>query len=147
MTERPDLFAVAIAEVGVMNAVRSENSPNGPNNIKEMGTVKDSLGFLSLLEMDAYLNLKNDVQYPATLITTGMNDPRVTPWQSGKFAAKLQSNTTTQKPVLFSVNYKSGHGFGDSTKDQLKNQANVFAFALWQTGHSKFALRAVSDKE
>lgn len=147
MTDRPDLFAVAIAEVGVMNAVRSEIGPNGPNNIKEFGTVKDSLGFLSLLEMDAYLNLKDDILYPATLITTGMNDPRVTPWQPGKFAAKLQNNTSTEKPILFSVNYKSGHGIGDSKKDQFKNQANVFAFALWQTGSSKYSLRTISKKE
>lgn len=138
MTERPDLFAVAIPEVGVMNALRGENGPNGPNNIKEFGTAKDSLECMALIEMDAYLHIKENEKYPATLITTGMNDPRVVPWQPGKFAAKLQKNNGSDKPVIFSVDYESGHGMGDSKAKQFEQLANTYAFAFWQTGKKDY---------
>jgi prolyl oligopeptidase len=140
MTERPDLFAVAIAEVGVLNPIRSEITPNGPNNIKEFGTMKDSLESQYLIEMDAYHHIQKNTQYPATLVTTGMNDPRVIPWQPGKFAAKLQQDSNSTKPILFKVDFKAGHGLGDSKETVFLNDATIFAFAFWQTGHPDYQL-------
>ncbi|MEM8897424.1 MAG: prolyl oligopeptidase family serine peptidase [Bacteroidota bacterium] len=139
LTERPDLFAVAIAEVGIMNTLRAEHSPNGPNNTKEFGISKDSVECLGLIEMDSYLHIEKGTAYPATLITAGMNDPRVIAWQPGKFAAKLQASNSSNKPILFSVDYESGHGLDDSKSKALERLASNFAFALWQTGHPNYS--------
>jgi prolyl oligopeptidase len=138
MTERPELFAAAIPEVGMMNALRSENTPNGPVNAPEFGTVKDSAECMALMEMDAYLHLKDGVKYPATLITAGMNDPRVIAWQPAKFAARLEAANGSDKPVLFLVDYAAGHGIGDTKSKQFENLADALSFGFWQTGHRDF---------
>ncbi|WP_108867988.1 prolyl oligopeptidase family serine peptidase [Aquimarina aquimarini] len=138
LTERPDLFAVAIIESGSMNMIRSEIQPNGANNIKEFGTVKIKEEFEALLEMDAYHHIKNGVSYPATLITTGLNDPRVVAWDPAKFAVKLQAANSSQNPILFSVDMKGGHGFDTSKANAYKKRADVLSFALWQTGHPEY---------
>ncbi|MGS2737830.1 prolyl oligopeptidase family serine peptidase [Sinomicrobium sp. M5D2P17] len=132
MTERPDLLGAAIAEVGSMNLVRSEIQPNGPNNIKEFGSVKDSTGFRTLLEMDSYHHIKKGEKYPATLITAGMNDPRVVAWDPAKFAARLQAANSSDTPILFAIDFESGHGRGDSKAKEFERLADVLAFALWQ---------------
>jgi len=141
MTERPELFAVAIPEVGMMNPLRNEVTPNGPNNTKEFGTSKDAIECKALIEMDSYLNIQKGTKYPATLITTGMNDPRVIAWQPGKFAAKLQALNASDKPIVFHVDYQSGHGISDTKSKQFDQIANVFAFAFWQVGHPKYQLK------
>ena len=141
MTERPDLFAVAIAEVGVMNTFRNEQRPNGPNNAKEYGTIQDSVECMALIEMDAYLHIEEGREYPATLITTGMNDPRVIAWQPGKFAAKLQAANSSGKPIIFQVDYESGHGIDDTKSKFYEQTANTLSFALWQTGHPEYILK------
>ena len=138
MTERPDLFAVAIPEVGSLNSLRSEFSPNGPINIPEFGTVKDSIGFFGLHEMDAYQHIVDGVNYPASLITAGINDPRVTYWEPAKFAARLQAANASDKPILFSVDFESGHGMGDSKTIYYESMADIASFFLWQTGHMEF---------
>ncbi len=138
MTERPDLFAVAIPEVGMMNPLRNEVTPNGPNNTKEFGVSTDSIQCKALIEMDSYLHIQKGEKYPATLITTGMNDPRVIAWQPGKFAAKLQALNSSDKPIVFHVDYESGHGINDTKSKEFEQIANVFAFAFWQTGHDKY---------
>ncbi|GAA4004011.1 prolyl oligopeptidase family serine peptidase [Hymenobacter fastidiosus] len=138
LTERPDLFAAAIPEVGCLNAVRMENSPNGPVNAPEFGTVQKEDECKALLEMDAYLHVKPGTNYPATLITAGMNDPRVIAWQPAKFAARLQASTTSGKPVLFFTDYEAGHGIGDSKQKQFESMADLLAFGLWQTGAPAF---------
>jgi len=141
MTERPDLFAVAIPQVGVMNTVRAENSPNGPINAPEFGTMKDSIEGMALIEMDSYLHLKKGVKYPATLITAGMNDPRVIAWQPAKFAACLEADNASDKPILFWVDYEAGHGIGNTKTKQFESLADVFSFALWNTGHPGYQLK------
>ena len=138
ITERPDLFAVAIDEVPMSDVVRSEFTPNGPPNISEFGTVKTQDGFKGLYEMSAYAHVKDGTPYPAVMITTGFNDPRVASWQPGKMAARLQAATTSGKPVLLRVDYDAGHGFG-STKSQHQIQsADIWSFELWQFGAAGF---------
>jgi prolyl oligopeptidase len=140
MTERPDLFAAVIPEVGLLNPLRVEESPNGPINIPEFGTVKDSVECMALLAMDSYCHLKDGVKYPATLITAGINDPRVIAWQPAKFAARLQAATSSNKPVLFFLDFETGHGFGNTKLKNYENIADAFSFALWQTGHPDFSI-------
>jgi prolyl oligopeptidase len=138
MTERPDLFAVAVPEVGVLDSLRWENSANGVLNIPEFGTVADHKQFDSLLEMDAYHHVVDGVKYPATLLLTGINDPRVAPWMSFKMAARLQAATASGKPVLLRVDYAAGHGIG-STRSQREEQiADIYSFMLWQFGDARF---------
>ncbi len=141
MTERPDLFAAAIPEVGCLDPVRAEESPNGPVNVPEFGTVKDSVECKALIEMDSYLHIKDGVKYPATLITAGMNDPRVIVWQPAKFAARLEAANASDKPILFLVDYEAGHGIGNSKRKNFESLADVFSFALWQTGVPGFQLK------
>ncbi|MFZ5972782.1 MAG: prolyl oligopeptidase family serine peptidase [Bacteroidota bacterium] len=134
MTERPDLFAVAIPRVGCMNAVRFEFTENAVNT-PEFGTVKDSLEFTYLLEMDAYQKIKEGVTYPATFVTAGMTDSRVSPWQPAKFAARLQAVNKTTKPVILRVEFEGGHGFLAASKTQIQEElADMMAFMLWQMG-------------
>ena len=141
LTERPDLFAAAIPEVGCLNSLRFEETPNGPSNVPEFGTVKDSVECMALIEMDSYLHIKDGVKYPATLITAGMNDPRVIAWQPAKFAARLQAANASVKPVLFLVDYEAGHGIGNTKTKQFESNADVLSFALWQTGCSDFQIK------
>lgn len=138
MTERPDLFAVAISEVGCMNTMRMEFTPNGPPNIPEFGTVKDSVECTALFEMDAYQQVVDGEKYPATLVTAGMNDPRVTVWEPAKFAARLQAANDSDKPILFAVDFEAGHGMGDTKTTYFESMADVVSFFLWQTGNPEF---------
>lgn len=141
MTERPDLFAAVISEAGVLNPLRMETQPGaGGSNIREFGTVNDSTECMALIEMDAYLHIKDSTDYPATYLTVGMNDPRVVPWESGKFAARLQNSTNLKKPVLLYADFKSGHK-GSSGKKVYEEWGNVFSFALWQTKHPDYQLK------
>lgn len=138
MTERPDLFAAVIPAVGSMNTVRGELQPSGPANIPEFGTVKDSVEFLGLLEMDSYHNLKDGVVYPPTLVTAGMNDPRVVVWDPAKFAARLQAVNQDNNPVVFRVNYEAGHGIDNTKSRDFEELADILSFALWNTGSEKY---------
>lgn len=138
MTERPDLFAAVIINAGKLNTVRGEIGFNGENNIKEFGTVKKPEEFKWLLEMDSYHHIKKGETYPSTLIITGMNDSRVAPWHSAKFAAKLQRYNSSRNPILLDVKFKSGHGNSDSKKQRYEGVADVLSFAFWQTGHPDY---------
>jgi prolyl oligopeptidase len=84
ITERPDLFAAAIDEVGVSDTLRVELSENGPVNIPEFGSVKTHEGFEDLYTMSSYAHVDDRTPYPAVMLTTGINDPRVAPWQAAK---------------------------------------------------------------
>ncbi len=138
ITERPDLFSVAMIRVGTLNTLRSENAPNGDNNVKEFGSYKNPEECLALLEMDSYTKIKEGVEYPATIITAGLNDPRVIAWSPGKFAARLQERNASDHPILFYVKSDGGHGLGEGKWDAIREEANLFAFAFWQVGHPKF---------
>jgi prolyl oligopeptidase len=137
ITERPELFAAAICNVGCANAMRMEFSANGPVNTPEFGTVKDPVEAAALYEMDGVQHVKSGVKYPAVLGVAGWNDPRVAPWQPGKFVAALQNASASGRPVLLKVNYDNGH-FTEEKIVTFKNFAGQFAFLLWQTGHKEF---------
>jgi prolyl oligopeptidase len=135
ITERPDLFAGAIDLVPAANTLRAEFSENGPPNIPEFGSVKTQPGFENLYEMDTLQHIKKGTQYPAVLVTTGLNDPRVSPWEPAKVAAALQASGT-QKPVLLRIDAQAGHGIG-STKTQTDQlTADWITFVFWQAGSS-----------
>jgi prolyl oligopeptidase len=138
LTARPDLFAVAVPEVGVLNALRSETSANGVPNIPEFGSVKDQQQFNGLLEMDAYHHVEDGVKYPAVLLMHGINDPRVPAWESMKMAARLQAASTSGKPVLLRLEFAGGHGVGSTRTQRQEQAADKWAFMLWQFGDARF---------
>jgi prolyl oligopeptidase len=139
ITTRPDLFAAANINVGSSNTLRAETGANGPPNIPEFGSVKTKAGFQALYEMDGYQHVKNGTPYPGVIVTTGINDPRVDPWEPAKIAARLQAATSSGKPVLLRVDYDAGHGIG-STKSQYNDfLGDVWSFYLWQAGDPEFA--------
>jgi prolyl oligopeptidase len=137
ITERPDLFAAAVCNVGCANAMRMEFSPNGPGNTPEFGTVQDPVECQALFEMDGVQHVQKGVKYPAVLGVGGWNDPRVAAWEPAKFIAALQAATTSGKPALMKVNYDNGH-FTEEKTVTFKNFAGQVAFMLWQTGHKDF---------
>jgi prolyl oligopeptidase len=133
LTERPDLFAGVIAVVPGVNTLRQEFQPVGPLNIPEFGTIKTEAGFRNLYEMDTLQHVRPGVQYPAALITTGLNDPRVSPWEPAKFAAALQGSGS-ERPVLLRIDAEGGHGFGDTKSQDDALYADMWAFVLWRAG-------------
>jgi len=82
--------------------------------------------------------VKDGVDYPAVLLTTGINDPRVAPWQPGKMAARLQAANPGGRPVLLRVDYDAGHGIGSTRTQRDELQADQIAFMLWQMGDPEF---------
>ncbi len=138
-TERPDLFAAALDDVGLSDMIRDMFSPDGALNVPEYGGLETEDGFRNLLEISAYYHVKDGGQYPAVLITTGMNDPRVVPWEPGKMAARLQAATGSKRPVLLRVDYQGGHGTIGGTSAQAQELlADQYSFLLWQFGDPEF---------
>jgi prolyl oligopeptidase len=138
LTQRPDLFRVVLDEVGVSNALRSEFTENGPPNIPEFGSVTTPEGFKALYAMDATQHVKPGVAYPAVMLTTGINDPRVPSFESAKMAAHLQAATSSGRPVLLRVDYDAGHGIGSTKAQRDHLLADKFAFMFWQFGMPGF---------
>jgi prolyl oligopeptidase len=137
ITERPDLLAAAVCNVGSANAMRSEFTANGPVNTPEFGTVKDPKEINDLYEMDGVAHVVPGVRYPAVLGVAGWSDRRVAPWEPGKFVAALQAASSSGRPVLMKVNYDNGH-FTEEKIVAYRNFANQYAFLLWQEGHKDF---------
>jgi len=140
ITTEPQLFAAALDVVGLSNALRAEFTPNGPPNIPEFGTVKNEVGFRALYAMDAYEHVVPGIAYPAVMLVTGYNDPRVASWQLAKFTARLARSTTSGRPILLRVDYDAGHGFLAASRQQSEQLlTDEFAFLLWQCGDPAFA--------
>lgn len=138
ITERPDLFSTAIIEFGSLNVSRSSKDPNGANVAKEFGSPDNPEEFKYLLEMDAYQHIKSKENYPATLLTAGLNDPRVPAWNSIKFAARIQEANTSGRPNYLLIDSETGHAIDDTKLVEFTRFANILSFALWQTGHPKY---------
>ena len=133
MEERPDLFAAVLDAVPSANPLRMEFTPNGPDNIPEFGTVTRQDGFKNLWEMDSVQHVQPGVAYPAVMISTGLNDPRVAPWVPAKFAAALLS-VAPPNPVLLRIDAQAGHGIGSTRSQTDTLAADWIAFVKWRTG-------------
>ncbi|MFM2065869.1 MAG: hypothetical protein RLZZ584_778 [Pseudomonadota bacterium] len=134
VTSAPQLFAAAIFDVGVMDAVRAEESANGITNISEFGSNRNPDEFPALLEMSTYHQIRDGVPYPAVLLIHGMNDPRVDVWHSAKAAARLQQASSSGKPVLLRLDGQAGHGVGSTAQQGVDKLADIYSFLLWQFG-------------
>jgi prolyl oligopeptidase len=134
LTQRPDLARAVVAHVGIYDMLRVELDPNGQFNITEFGTVKNPEQFQALLAYSPYHRVRDGVNYPAVLLTTGENDGRVNPAQSRKMAARLQAATASKHPILFRSTASAGHGIGTSLNERIAEQADVYAFLFDQLG-------------
>ena len=134
MTQQPDLCAVALPAVGVMDMLRYHKFTIGYNWAAEYGSSDENIEtFKNLYAYSPLHNLKKGVNYPATLITTADHDDRVVPAHSFKFAATLQEMNGGENPVLIRIETQSGHGASSTTK-ALDSAADVMAFTMRNLG-------------
>ncbi|HEY2069855.1 MAG TPA: prolyl oligopeptidase family serine peptidase [Rhizomicrobium sp.] len=131
MEERPDLFAGIIAAVPPANMVRLEFMPDGMLETQEFGSLKTEAGFRNLLADDSYQHVADGVRYPPILLTMGLNDPRIAPWQPAKLAARLLA---AHHSVLLRVDLDNGHGIGATRAQGDALYADIFSFVFWHTG-------------
>ncbi len=133
MTQRPDLFAVALPAVGVMDMLRYHKFTVGKGWIPEYGSSDNPEDFKNLLSYSPLHNLKEGTAYPATMVTTADHDDRVVPAHSFKFAAKLQEVHKGENPVLIRIETNAGHGAGKPTSKIIDEQADIWSFVFYNT--------------
>ncbi len=132
MTQRPELFGVALPAVGVMDMLRFHQFTAGRFWVDDYGSADDSEQFKALYAYSPYQNIKEGVKYPPTLVTTADTDDRVVPGHSFKFAAALQrSQADPNAPVLIRVETRAGHGAGKPTTKTIEEIADQYAFTLY----------------
>ncbi len=135
MTQRPDLFQVAIPQVGVLDMLRYHKFTIGWNWASDYGTSEESPEmFKYLLGYSPLHNLTKGVSYPATLITTADHDDRVVPAHSFKFAAALQEANDGKNPTLIRIDTKAGHGAGKPTEKVIEEQSDIYGFIMYHLG-------------
>ena len=130
MLQNPELFKVAIPQVGVLDMLRFHKFTIGWAWESDYGEPEKEEDFLNLLEYSPYHNIKQDMCYPTTLITTSSRDDRVVPAHSYKFAARLQDLQSCSNPILLRVESRAGHGAGTSRDKQIDEIADIFGYAL-----------------
>jgi prolyl oligopeptidase len=141
VNERPDLFSGAIANVAFMNPVRYVSEQNFADIEEWGGPITDAKSFKTMFALDPYQHIKPGTKYPATLVVSGINDPRAATFHSAKYAARLQAASTSGEPVLLRIDFDAGHGMG-SSRSQLDAQwADMLSFVLWQAGVPDFQPR------
>jgi prolyl oligopeptidase len=133
MNQRPDLFGVAIPQVGVMDMLRFHQFTIGWNWIADYGSSDNAEEFKALHAYSPLHNIRKGQRYPATLITTADHDDRVVPAHSFKYAATLQALASPERPALIRIETKSGHGAVNLTK-QLETLADIYAFIMHNMG-------------
>ena len=128
LTQHPEAFRAVVGSVGVYDSLRHEQFPNGKFNVTEYGSTANEGEFKTLYSYSAYHNVKKGTAYPAVFMTTGVNDPRVAPWQSRKFAAALQAATSSNRPILLVTRTGAGHGIGAPFSQRVGNTALALTF-------------------
>jgi Serine proteases of the peptidase family S9A len=135
LTQRPDLYAVAIPEVGVLDMLRYHLFTIGWSWTSDFGNSGESKEMFEYLKAYSPLhNVKPGTKYPATMVMTGDHDDRVVPAHSFKFAATLQANNASTKPTLIRIDSKAGHGAGKPVGKVIDAQADMWSFTMYNLG-------------
>ena len=134
LTQHPELFRVVVSHVGIYDMLRVELSPNGEFNVTEYGTVKDPAQLQALYAYSPYHHVVNGTKYPAVLMMTGANDPRVDPANSRKMTARLQAANASTHPILLVASSDTGHGFGTALSKSIAQNTDVYAFLFEELG-------------
>ncbi|WP_299550916.1 prolyl oligopeptidase family serine peptidase [Seonamhaeicola sp.] len=136
MTQRPDLAKVALPAVGVLDMLRYHTFTAGAGWAYDYGTAEDNKEMFDYLKgYSPVHNIKEGVEYPATLVTTGDHDDRVVPAHSFKFAAELQSKQSGNNPTLIRIETDAGHGAGTPVSKTIEQYADIFGFTLYNMGY------------
>jgi prolyl oligopeptidase len=135
ITQRPELFRVAFPAVGVLDMLRYHKFTAGAGWAYDYGTADDDKDMFSYLyKYSPVHNTKKGTCYPSTMVMTADHDDRVVPAHSFKFAAALQAAQSCNNPVLIRIETKAGHGAGKPTSMVIQEQADKWAFMLWNMG-------------
>ncbi|MGH8161585.1 MAG: prolyl oligopeptidase family serine peptidase, partial [Gammaproteobacteria bacterium] len=134
LTQHPAEYHAVVSAVGIYDMLRWQLWPNGRYNISEYGTVKKKKDFEWLYAYSPLQHVRKGTNYPAVLLITGVNDPRVAPWQSRKFAAALQYATSSHRPILLLTRMNEGHGVTASFSQRLGNTTAALVFFAHELG-------------
>ncbi|MEH1954968.1 prolyl oligopeptidase family serine peptidase [Nostoc sp.] len=134
VNQRPDLFAAALAQVGVMDMLRFDKFTGGKLWVDEFGSVAQEADFRNLFNYSPYHNIQSGKAYPAILATTADADDRVIPGHSFKYVAALQAADIGLKPHLVRIETRAGHGAGKPVDKMIEETADMWAFAAHWTG-------------
>ncbi|HFS66872.1 MAG TPA: S9 family peptidase, partial [Flavobacteriia bacterium] len=133
MTQKPDLFKVALPSVGVLDMLRYHTFTAGAGWAYDYGTAEQSKEMFTYLKNYSPIhNVKKGTKYPATLIQTGDHDDRVVPAHSFKFAAQLQDKNESDNPILIRIETNAGHGAGTPISKIIDQYADMLAFTLYE---------------
>ncbi|WP_338814865.1 prolyl oligopeptidase family serine peptidase [Bernardetia sp. Wsw4-3y2] len=148
MTQRPDLMKVAIPAVGVLDMLRYHTFTAGAGWAYDYGTSEQNKEMFEYIKgYSPVHNVKEGVSYPATLVVTGDHDDRVVPAHSFKFAAELQDKHKGSNPVMIRIETDAGHGAGKPTSKTIEENADIFAFTLYNMGFETLPKNEVSEKK
>jgi prolyl oligopeptidase len=134
LTQRPDLFRAVVCRVPLLDMLRYQNFRIAKLWIPEYGTADDPEHFQWLYRYSPYHHVHDGVDYPAVLFTTAESDSRVDPMHAFKMAARLQSASASDHPILLRVESKAGHGAGKPLSKTIDEQTDVWSFLFWQLG-------------
>ncbi len=134
LTQRPELFGAVACDVGVLDVLRVELDDNGAFNVTEFGSTEHPAEFKAIHAYSPFHRVRDGVAYPAVLLSSGANDPRVEPYHSRKMAARLQAASSSGRPILLRTTDRAGHGIGSSLDETVSLRADQFAFLLEQLG-------------
>ncbi|MFH1160415.1 MAG: prolyl oligopeptidase family serine peptidase, partial [bacterium] len=134
MTQRPDLFKVAIPQVGVLDMLRYHKFTIGWAWATDYGTSETKEGFDYLIKYSPLHNIREGVSYPATIAVTADHDDRVVPAHTFKFIATLQAANAGPNPILVRIETKAGHGGGKPTTKVIDEYGDVWSFLFWNLG-------------
>jgi len=130
LTQHPEFYRAVVSRVGIYDSLRSETTTNGRFNVTEFGSVTDPEQFKALYAYSPYHRVVDGAKYPSILLTTGANDPRVDPWHSRKFCARLQAANASANPILLRTSNSAGHGMGDSLDEIISERTDIYAFLI-----------------
>ena len=139
LTQHPELVAAVLYRVGITDILRSEQRATGAENAFEYGSVKIEPEFRAMYAISPYAHVQDSFKYPAVMLETGANDPRVTSWMLTKMTARLQAANTSSNPILLRVDFDAGHGIGSNRAQALKLEADEYTFLGWRLGMNGFA--------
>jgi prolyl oligopeptidase len=134
ITRNPSLYRAVFGSVGIYDIPRWQLSPNGASNIPEFGDARNPRDFAYIRKQSPYQHVHDGVNYPAMLMITGENDPRVSPMNSRKMTARLQAATASGYPILLIQNAGAGHGIGASLAQRIDQTAQSLTFFAAQLG-------------
>jgi prolyl oligopeptidase len=148
ITQRPELFGAALADVGVLDMLRYHlPSLNARQWSDDYGVSAIEEDFRAQIAYSPLHNVKPNTCYPPTLVTTADHDDRVVPWHSYKFAAALQNAQSCENPVLLAVETRVGHGAGTPTDQLIEKLADRYAFAAWALGVDRAPLTEPAERD